>query len=404
MRLKILDCKSEDDAKCYLCRVSLSDYIRSIPTDYKEFDVQRGIVSNRYLDNLVETVREKRHIPPIVLVSGGETVNEESIELKGYRILDGLQRTHRLKVIHDAIDVVISNKNEGLSEENINSYYRRFSSEFKKVGATRKLVKMLFDFQVSKLDSAIEFFEGNSLWLEVWCGLSSDNQIKKMLLLNAGHKSVNIKHQLELLFLGTLFKLEEISNDHIEFKREREVSATQYSKSRGLGQYHFSHIISALISLSAGKVVNTNSDFISGLQSGNLPEVELIEGFNIEFLRKFIEFVYKLDASLNENYGVDGLRWLGREVVLVGVFGAIGASSKERGVGLYEFFDGLISSVDQMVRELSVDEFEHHRNRVELNKVNVGSINKKAVYKAVYDIVSGRGFASWEEYFGGALK
>ena len=50
---------------------------------------------------------------------------------------------------------------------------------------------------------------------------------------------------------------------------------------------------------------------------------------------------------------------------------------------------------------MSIREFEKERNQVELNKVNIGTINKKAIYQAVYDVVSKNEFSSWQEYFGG---
>ena len=350
MNLTILDRKYEADATCYLCRVSLTDYIKSIPSDYQEFDIQRGIVNNKYLDFLVDTVGKKRHIPPIVLVSDNEEITGDIIKLYNYKILDGLQRTHRLKQIYDAIEIIVSHKDIYLSEDNISSYYRTYSSEFKRIGVNRQLVKSLSKYKTSTFSSPIDFFENNTIWIEIWCGLSDDMQIRKMLLLNAGHKSVNIKHQLELLFLGTLLKLNEISGEQVSFKREKDISAIQYSKDRSLGEYHFSHIISALISFHAGKIVNTNADFIGSLQSGDLPEIELTEEFNVSIRTKFTHFILNLDRSLNREYGKDGLRWLGREVVLVGFFGALGAFAKQNSIELSKLLDDLEPKIDVNTR------------------------------------------------------
>lgn len=401
MKLTILDKKVEAEATCYLCRVNLADYIISIPDDYKNFDIQRGIVSNKYLDHLVDTVGNYRHIPPIVLVTGSNVIKGDILELEHFKILDGLQRTHRLKLIYDTVSMIISKKDTPLSDENINTYYRSYSSYFKEIGANRQLIKALAKYKINNLSSPLDFFKNNTIWVEVWINLSNDMQIKKMLLLNAGHKSVNIKHQLELLFLGTLFKLEEISTETVTFIREKDTNANHYSKNRLLGQYHFSHIISSLISLCAGKIVNTNTDFISALQSGDLPEVEITEGFNIEFLKRFIHFTYMLDTKLNIRYGDVGLKWLGREVVLVGFFGALGAFAKQNNIELVTLLGDLESNIDNMVEALSINEFEIKRNQIELNKVNIGAINKKAVYQATYDLISKEPFSSWEQYFGG---
>jgi hypothetical protein len=70
MKVHILDKKEERDpnnkesySKCYLCKVSLLEYVESIPEDYMGFEVQRGIVSNKYLDDLADTIRNKGIFP-----------------------------------------------------------------------------------------------------------------------------------------------------------------------------------------------------------------------------------------------------------------------------------------------------------------------------------------------------
>ncbi|WP_299181949.1 hypothetical protein [uncultured Neptuniibacter sp.] len=404
MKLKILDTKNENGATCYLCKVDLKEYISSVPANYKDFGVQRGIVSNKYLDHLVDTIHGKKHIPAIVLVSNETAIRGEDLYIEEFKILDGLQRTHRLKVIHETITKLLEKKDFIENLTSSSSFFRKHSSSLKAVGANRQLVKALIEFEAHRLCSPLDFFDDNNLWLEVWDGLTEEQQIQKMLLLNAGHKSVNIKHQLELLFLGTLLKLEEISPQGVRYLREKEVSAIQYSKSRSLGSYHFSHIISALIALSAGKIVNTNSDFISQLQSGSLPEVDLIEGFDFQFLKLFVQFIYNFDRYLYEEYEDVGLKWFGREVVLIGIFGAIGALSNDTDKSLVELITDIDLKIPSLVKTLRITDFEIERNRVELNKVNVGVINKKAVYNAVYDFLSGQEFSSWSFYFGGSPR
>eukprot|EP01047_Picozoa_sp_COSAG01_P028049 COSAG01_NODE_1872_length_9006_cov_523.219153_2_plen_83_part_00 len=68
MKAKILDHREGNGATCYLCSISLEDYIDGLPPTFQNFEIQRQIVNNVYLDRLIETVLEKRHIPPIVLV------------------------------------------------------------------------------------------------------------------------------------------------------------------------------------------------------------------------------------------------------------------------------------------------------------------------------------------------
>src|SRR5688500_18252822 len=101
MDARILDERTDDRGTCFLCRASLSDYIASVPATYQQYDIQREIVTNVYLDRLVETVLKRRHIPIIVLVAEAAdyTVSQDrsTLQLSNYKILDGLQRTFRLK-------------------------------------------------------------------------------------------------------------------------------------------------------------------------------------------------------------------------------------------------------------------------------------------------------------------
>ncbi len=108
MRVKatILDHREEKTSKCFLSRMSLEDYVKSLPSSYQDYDVQREIVSNVYLDHLVDTVLNRKHIPPIVLIVNGQdyTVNDNVLELGGFKIIDRLQRTFRLQAIRKTID------------------------------------------------------------------------------------------------------------------------------------------------------------------------------------------------------------------------------------------------------------------------------------------------------------
>ena len=403
MRLIVLDTKKESEATCYLCKVDLATYIKSIPETYKDFDVQRGIVANRYLDHLAETIHRKKHIPPIVLIADKfKKIDPKILDVSSYQILDGLQRTHRLKVIWDVLEFLLDQSDVSAISENPGRFSRANSSSLRALGGDAKLVKSLVDLGCTSLQSRESFFNGSDLWLEVWTDLSESEQVEKMLLLNAGHKSVNIKHQLELLFLSTLFRLENISPEGVQFLREKEISAIQYSKTRKVGQYHFAHVISALIALSAGKIVNTNSDFVSDLQSNQNDYVELMEGFNLKFVKRFTQFIFDFDLSLQNEYQDVGTKWLGREVVLIGVFAAIGEMAEEKSISADQALAFLSDDINRLVKGLKLGDFEVERNNVELNKVNVGNVNKRAVFRAMHDLLRRQKFLGWKSYFGSA--
>ena len=117
MEAKILERYHEKDSTCFLTSIVLKDYVESLPSDYKSYEVQREIVKNTYLDNLVTTIIEGNHIPPIVLVIEEDEYSDKdnNLSIDKYKILDGLQRTFRLKIIFDSINL-LSSKIEEIGE------------------------------------------------------------------------------------------------------------------------------------------------------------------------------------------------------------------------------------------------------------------------------------------------
>lgn len=405
MKFKVLDKKNENGSVCYLCKLSLREYVSNLPQAYKDFEVQRGIVNNKYLDRLAETIAEEKHIPVIVLVSDEPNLVDsgEYLDVKDFDVLDGLQRIHRFKVIYDSL-LLLAAKYNSSEFTNISKFSRKYSSEIKKIDSSPKLIRSLGEYMEGKLTDPLSFFDGNDLWFEVWSGLGVEEQIKKMLLLNAGHKTVNIKHQLELLFLGTRLKLEDLLNSDIKVVRENEVSSIQYSKNRKLNTYHFSHVISSLVALSAGSLVKANSDFVSDLQAGEVDGFDLVDGFDIGLLKAFMNFINSLDNALENEYGEVGVRWIGREVVLVGLFGAIGNYAKDNGIEMAVELNDLSKDVVNISKKLNLKEFENARNTVQLSKVNIGNVNRKAVFNCVTAIISNSTVKFWTVYFGGSYE
>ena len=109
MKAEVKDKITEGSAFCYLVSVRLSEYIGNLPDDYMNYDVQREIVNNSYLDNLIQTIIDKRHVPLMVLVAEDDNLKPENdiINVGSFKVLDGLQRTYRLKVIGDTISLAI---------------------------------------------------------------------------------------------------------------------------------------------------------------------------------------------------------------------------------------------------------------------------------------------------------
>lgn len=231
-----------------------------------------------------------------------------------------------------------------------------------------------------------ETFKVNTIWLEVWIGLSEAQQIQKMLVLNAGHKSVNIKHQIELLFWSNFNALANELKPGTLF-REKDKASTSYSKERQSGEFHFAHLISAFVSLAEGGTVTTNAEF-SATQSFTADESDdSLFDIDDHLLSAFAGTLKLLDGELRDELGI---RWLGREVVMVGIFGAIGSVAHTHPGTKVEILSDFDARIKDYVGILNLKEFERWRNTLELSKVNIGNVNRRAVFNATKAFLEGR--------------
>lgn len=407
MKATILDSRDDRESKCYLCRITLEDYIQGLPSTYQDYDIQREIVTNVYLDHLVETVLSGQHIPPIVLVVETKKFRKAGNEarIEDFKILDGLQRTFRLQAIRKTIDFCLKNlsKNEDYLDWNKFKLSRSFSATLRDINSTTDILRSVLILQKKSGDEALlDTFRKNNQWFEIWTGLSPKEEVQKMLTLNAGHKPVKTRHQLELLFLNLLPILRSGEGASFKLVREKDISATQFSKSREIGSFHFAHIVTSLLSLYEGKPVATTTGLIQSIQSSEIGIEEYSDLTSPEFLKDFVAFLVRLDKLLAQQYPGIGVFWMGREISLAGLFGALGAYAstheQKRQVVMNHFLD-LVKSNPNV---LDLNDFEDQRNNVDLSKVNIGNVNRAAVFSAVEELLSNPRLkkVDWSKHFG----
>lgn len=376
-----------------------------------DYDVQREVVSNTYLDNLLETVLHKRHIPPIVLVADSIGLNDEEghtgFHLPTFKILDGLQRTYRLNSIYRTIDYfyqLLSVKDTILEDSRL-KISRNHSEKLVKLDSNSK---MLFEIREKYNETFVpdqeppnflDSFDRNQ-WFEVWTGLSPEDEVKKMLVLNAGHKPVKTKHQLELLFLNLVPILNKSSGPEFKLKREKE-SSSSFVKNRKLGEFHFSHIITALLSMKEGEPQTTNIQLVHETQSDDFNFHEYEKYFDFKFLEEFLAALVEFDRKIYETYREPGLKWFGREVSLVGVLAALGFFCRLKDFSPIEGMQYFREHKSRIVNSLNLIQYEDLRNSLDLSKVNIGSVNKKAIFAGTLKILLGETESlDWKEIFG----
>lgn len=383
MHYNVLDSKDEGQSRCFLVKATLKEYLTSLPQDYDEYSVQRSIVSNVYLDRMIHTVLNKGHIPSITLITTDQSIGSSTYTGSEFKILDGLQRTYRLKVISDTKDLFlnkVAGQTEGLSDFQIK---RKFREELVSIGSAGNILIAIKEyFEKNNRESLESCFAENFQWFEIWTGLTPEQEVKKMLLLNAGHKPVNIKHQLELLFLNLLPIMAEVKNHKITIQREKEVSATSFSKMRNVGDYQFSQLIAALVSYVNRAPVTTNTVFVESMQNDQGKLETFVEMFSFRFLEDFMQSLYLLDDAASKAFGGDGVQWMGREVSLAAMFAAMGSTADS---------PDEIRNIAKLLAEnfnlANLAEYEQARNSVDLAKVNVGNINRLSIFKGFESLI-----------------
>ncbi len=424
LKLRILSTRTEGENYCFNCEGNLEDYINSLPEQYKEYDIQRGIVANAYLDNLANTVLSDSFIPPIVLIADNSSKEgafpEENIIINEYKILDGLQRTVRLQSIYQAFQIYTSIL-EKMSVDEIETY-----NKFK----LKKIIKEDFDqynIDASYLLSVIQYYKNSKSevksslfkdykqWFIVWDKLDKTEQINKMLVLNAGHKSMDLKHQLELLFLnilplGYLDKTYKIKNDKISdfvegtddakdkinrFVRAKDINSAYFYKKKKVGQIHLSHLISALIAFERTIPFTLKQGDLQNIQNPDDNEFENLKiFFDNGSIDKIIQFIEKIDFLFQKEYSNEdeGLEWLGRESIQIGLFSAFGKyyekQLSERPDLLFsDCLDEIYALLHDNIEKYKISEFNKAKTNIDITKLNIGNVFKFTTYYATCKIL-----------------
>jgi len=410
MDLHILSKKLEDGHVCYLCEATLEEYITELPEDYYRYDIQRGIESNVYLDNLIDTVLKNRHIPPIVLVVENDDYQYnkfstyESLKIRKFKILDGLQRTYRLKIIWDTILLFqkLMRKEDHLYGQRGFSLSKKYARELYEINSSAGLLFKIIHYHENNREPVEYCFQRNKQWFEVWADLHPKEQVHKILLLNAGHKQLKVRHQLELLFLNLIPRLQRISDGRFTLIREKEKTSAAYSRYRKQGQFYFSHIISAILSFMASKPITPNTHLLQKLQKERTDTETRLQFFDhdYEFFENLVSLLTKLDG-VSKEYNET---WLGKESTLTGIFGALGKYEKERSLPVKALFDKVADKLQANRKLLNLGEYDKAFRFLETGKVRIGSVHRKAVFSGFYDFLVNMDSddytsINWQKYF-----
>lgn len=409
MRLKVLDRKvTGRDKGCILCVANLNDYLASLGDDFDKYDIQRNIVNNPYLDDIAATVFSEKHIPVISLVVEGKVIdnNLKDIEIDKFRILDGLQRTWRLKTLKSFVEWLMRKypSIEDLDKQFCSVSMRSIPSENRKeildLGMTdlkraNDIAKQVLELK--SYEAALNSFTSNMQWFEVWYGLDQDEIIKEMLLLNAGHKTMSGKHQIELLYLNWLDMFSSVSK--IKIIRDKDIkSAVRFVQEREVKQYRFSDLVMATLAFSNGRVNDIQSTIV-------MRSYENIEDSPVksdkDYYTSIITYIADIDECISESFNQNGREWFGRANIMEAFCAATGAWVIECGGDrkVSELLKEKADEIKSNVLKLNLGSFEIAKNKLDATKVSIGQRMKKVVYQAVVEFLNNGNEIDWDKQF-----
>lgn len=408
MKIKVLDKKIDGEKSWFLGKISLWDYLSSVKPQNFEFDVQRGIVKNRYLDSILQSINTNEAIPPITItINNYKNDDIESyidIEDGNFNILDGLQRTYRLWLYKEISEIAIPEKNLfGNTQYNIIDVIntlKKWPFYIPGVISVSQIKTLLDTSQTINVNRIKDIYKNFSLYMYIWSGLNDREVIQKMLILNAGQRKVSIGHQYELMFLQIINDYKLPQSVKLIREKETEYSTVKIGK-RKIGEFIFSSTIIGIQSLVAGKPIRLSPDNLElGTEDDYISESQVTLYFNQPFLNIYLNSLYEIDSALynnNEEY----LKWFVKDTTISGIMGAIGFFLKDLEGDYNEIYKQTMANLTQEIKLsdiFNIKSFYLEYNKLSSQKINIGDKVRMAIYNYTLALLK-KQLITWSKAF-----
>lgn len=378
MKITILREKElQNGKKWYLAVCNLLEYIESLKDEFFNYDIQRRIVKNSYLDKLWTTISSGYPLPSITLTANvKEDIDNSSVD--EFEILDGLQRSFRLwaiKYLDDLLKRMNTQDVSFLIEEMRKDENGKRLLDSKVIN--RSILRKLLTDDKINIGNLMNCYAQQDIVLNIWSGLNDEEIINKMLMLNAGQRSVSSTHQFELMFLHYFKKLEVPKGVQIIRERDDEYFSVK-KKERKCGQLLMSSIIIAIQSLIERKPVRIQ--MVNALRiNDSVVEESSASFFTKDNLETFINLLLELDKKFyDDQIG----SWIMKDTTLSGLFAAIGAVYNQEWTynvpSMLDFIHNKIMVLND--ENINYNEFQGAYNNLSSVTVNIGNAVRKAVY------------------------
>lgn len=407
MRIEVLDKKVTNDKSWFLGKISLWDYLSAVKSNNFEFDIQRGIVKNRYLDSILTSISNHETIPPIAITVDNYSEDGDYIDIVDgeFNILDGLQRTYRLWLYKEIADIstpdvdLFGAKHYDVTKivsklKDWNYYIPGIIS----VTQIKSFVDCTSDINIEMIEQLYKDF---NIYLYIWSGLSERDIVQKMLILNAGQRKVSIGHQYELIFLQ-IFK-DKLLFDNVKLTREKDLRfGAVKSGHRDVGEFIFSSTIIGIQSLIAGQPMRLSPDNLEfSSEDEYISEEQVTQYFNQPFLNVYLKSLYEIDCELQSKNDLY-LKWFVKDTSISGVMGAIGFLLRNKTNGDFnQSYEDIVRTLVQKIHSdecFEIEEFYLEYNNLSSQKINIGDKVRRAIYNYTIGILNDNPI-KWSEAF-----
>lgn len=389
-----------------LATVSLWNYLSVLTPDDFDYDIQRVIVINPYLDSILNSVVGNDALPPFSIVTADIVINEQKpeVDIHTFSILDGLQRTYRLWLYKLIAEMAIERKTSNY--QNVTSLLKVKFPNFSKIISPRQIRSLFERNNQINVWNLREKYDNFSVYLYVWQNLTEQETVKKMLLLNAGQKRMPIAHQYELMYLQ-VFKDLKYEIEGVRLYRSKDKQANDVKKgNREVGEYLIPSLIIGLQSFIAGVPMRLSGDM---LYYATAQEKEFISEsstdlfFNREFILKFVTEFYHLDRKISlENRSVKV--WMSKDGTIAGIMGGLGSVVREKYKDDICFSSSGCEMLEYLIAKITnsnsfhLDMYEKEYDQLQSARINIGMILRKAIAHYTKMLVTGQR-ANWTEAF-----
>lgn len=404
MNITILDSNQENH--WVLAKVTLWSYLSCLTPDDFDYDIQRGIVINPYLDSILNTVVDNNALPPFSLVASDLVFNDnnQTADLNRFSILDGLQRTYRLWLYREIAEIAI--KQNAKNYQVVTNRLKASFPNFTKIISPRQ-IRSLFEAKSSiNVWNLQQKYENCFIYLYVWQNLTEQETVRKMLLLNAGQKRMPIAHQYELMYLQ-VFRDFRYDVDGIRLYRSKDAKSNDIKKGdREVGEYVIPSIIIGLQSFIAGMPMRLSGEMLYNATSQErefISESSTDLFFNGDFICRFVSTFNLLDQKLCANNHETKI-WMSKDATIAGLMGGFGSVVRTTYQDDNSFAANGCAKFEELIRGIQgndpfcLSQYNLEYDRLQSARINIGMILRKAITRYTIMLLTKKD-ASWKEAF-----